>query len=347
MSAATETKVEIPKHARQWTLQSYPKAEPKLTDVKLETVPLDADKLKDGEILVKVLYQSVDPYMRGTMNPIAYGAPNPLGSVLRGGAVGTVIKSKSLKFKEGETVGGPFAWKDYAIIHEVVVESVPKGIKPSYALGAVGMPGATAYYGLYEILKPRPKETIFISAASGAVGSIVAQLARISGCRVVGSAGGVEKVKLCKDLGYDAAIDYRGKTKEQILEELKVVAPAGIDMYYENTGGPVTEAVLEHLNQFGRIAVCGQIAAYNQENSFHYEGVNAVFMMLRKQATMQGFMVTQYKPWTKGLTAIAQYIAEGKIKVIEDETVGLENAFTALLSLFKGENTGKKVIKIA
>jgi len=270
-----------------------------------------------------------------------------LGEVMHGDGIGTVLKSTHEGYEVGDVVYGPVGWQDFAVTTGNRFTKVSKTWKKSHVLGALGMPGATAYYGLIEICHPRPGETLFVSGAAGAVGSLVGQIAKIMGLTVIGSAGGTSKLNALRDFGFDHVVDYKDKTSEQLSTEIKALAPQGIDIYFENTGGPVSEAVVMNMNTGGRISVCGQINEYNSETPLSITGLPYLMYILFKQLKVEGFMVPRFLPWTKAHNAIHQWITEGKIRVVETETVGLENAFDAFLGLFSGKNTGKAIVRVA
>jgi len=298
-------------------------------------------------------WMSVDPYMRGTMNDIpSYGNSSPFPRSMKGGAIGTIIKTNHTNFKIGEIVEGKsLGWRDYAISDGTGIKKIqnPENFPLSYFLGCMGMPGATAYFGLIEICNPKKGETVVVSTATGAVGAIVRQIAKIIGCKVIGIAGGEDKCNFAKKIGYDECINYFGKNIHQLSLELKKFSPSGIDCYFDNTGGDITEAVFENLNNFARVSVCGQISYYNSDKkplSFPMG-----LYILRKQLKVEGWLVgSKWKDWTPAHKNIGNWIKEGKLIVKEDIWDGLENAFPAFLSLFRREsgtvNFGKVVIKI-
>lgn len=307
---------------------------------------LDEAKVPSGHFVVKIQFLTVDPYMRGTMNPMAYGMANPIGTVMRGSGVGVVVHSKHPGYAVGDTVLGPFGWQEFAVTNGMMVEKISKEWQMSHALGALGMPGATAYYGLFDVLKPRAGETLFVSGAAGAVGSLVGQLGKLAGLTVIGSTSGEDKIKFAKSVGFDHVLSYKDKTAEELEAELKKVAPQGIDIYFDNTGGPMTYAVVNTLNQFGRISICGQIAYYNLANPNKVEAPPLFMKLLMKQATAQGFLVTQFKPWTHAHNRMFKWIQEGKLVVHEDVVDGFENMVKAFFGLFGGANTGKQLVRL-
>jgi NADPH-dependent curcumin reductase CurA len=298
----------------------------------------------EGQVLLKNLYLSLDPYMRGAMNEKrAYGKPLQLGDVMVGETISEVAESRNPKLKPGDTVAAQAGWQQYAVSDGKNVRVVdPKLVPPSAYLGAVGMPGVTAWYGLLKIGQPKAGETVVVSAASGAVGSVVGQLAKIKECRVVGIAGGKTKCDyVVNELGFDACIDHRS---EDAAKELAEATPKGIDVYFENVGGPILDAVLARCNTFARIPLCGMIADYNAKERY---GVRNLIAAVGSRIKLQGFIISDhFDVWPEALTQLAQWVKEGKIKYRETITQGLENAPAAFIGLFRGENFGKQIIKI-
>jgi len=333
----------------QWRQKSHPEGNPKESDFEfVQGLPLP--KLGPRQFLVRITAVTVDPYMRGLMNRVSYRGPSTFvgGEKAFGGeAVGVVVESQNEGFAVGDFVQGPFGWQAVGLSDGERVKKITHSLKPTYALGAAGMPGTTAYLGFFDILEPKAGETIFVSGAAGAVGSLVGQLAKLAGCRVIGSVGGSDKVKHALKLGFDAAIDYKGKDSEALVAEIKKVAPDGIDAYFDNTGGPVTEAVFSLLNVRGRVSVCGQIAHYNQEGPV----LSPSFLIpaLWKQLTIKGFIVSL--TWTESqrndaVKHLVNLISSGKLHVEETVTKGLENTVKAFIGLFSGHNTGKAVVEL-
>jgi len=289
---------------------------------------------------------SVDPYMRGRMvNRKSYVPPVQLNQPLEGGCVGRVVDSKNKQFQVGDFVLGMLGWRENFISDGTGLLKIDPKIAPIQAyLGTLGMPGLTAYVGLLDIGRPKEGETVFVSAASGAVGSIVCQIAKIKGCRVVGSAGSDEKVSwLLEEVGVDAPFNY--KKVDNVIAEVGKHCPKGIDVYYENVGGVHLEAALEHMNKFGRIVMCGMIAIYNATDPV--PGPPNLAYIIGKQLTMQGFIVSDhFDKLAQFYTDMGKWIAEGKIKWRETIVEGLENAPQALIGLFKGANFGKMIVKV-
>ena len=301
---------------------------------------------KDGEFLVKVDYISLDPAMRGWMNDAkSYIRPVAIGEVMRAGSGGKVIASKHPKFKEGDIVTGAFGVQEYAISDGKGVNKVDTRLVqlPTY-LGTLGMPGMTAYFGLLDIGKPQPGQTVVVSGAAGAVGSVVGQIAKIKGCRVIGIAGGADKCRLLVDeFGFDAAIDYK---HEDVKAALKTHCPKGIDVYFDNVGGDILDAALTRLALHARIVICGAISQYNATEGV--KGPSNYLSLLVNRASMTGMVVFDYADrYGEAAKEMAGWIAAGKLKAKEDVVPGGIAAFNdTLLKLFKGENTGKLVLKV-
>lgn len=299
---------------------------------------------KPGELLVRNLWLSLDPYMRGRMNEgKSYAQPVELGQVMVGGTVGEVVESGNPKFKAGDVVVGQLGWQSYGVSNgDGLVKVDPRLIPLSCYLGVAGMPGATAWVGLLEHCQPRAGETVVVSAASGAVGSVVGQLAKLQGCRAVGIAGGKTKCDyVVKELGFDACVDYKSG---DLYENLKAAAPEGIDCYFENVGGVVMDTVLRRLNPYSRIALCGLIAEYNLPEPI---GIKMVRALLVNRAKLQGFIVSDRMDlYMRAVTQLAKWVAQGKIKYHETVAEGLRNAPKAFIGMLKGENLGKQLVKL-
>jgi NADPH-dependent curcumin reductase CurA len=322
-------------------LASRPSGEATLENFRLETVELP--ELKDGEVLVRNEYMTVDPYMRSLMNEgKSYMPPAQLNATMPGGTVGEVVASKNPEFAVGDKVVGNLGWADMGVSDGSTLRKVDTSEVPLQAyLGVVGMPGMTAWYGLNQIMDPKPGDTVVVSAASGAVGSVVGQLAKLKGCRVVGIAGGKEKCDyVVKELGFDACVDYKAGKLEA---DLATATPDGIDAVFENVGGPVLDASLVRMNPFGRIAVCGLIAGYNGE-PVPVKHFSAVLVM---RLTVRGFIVGEHMEfWPQGLSELAKLVASGKLKYRETIAQDLANAPEAFLGLLKGKNFGKQLVKL-
>ncbi len=329
---------------RKFTLAARPVGMPKQSDFKLVETPVPSPNA--GEMIVKSLYISVDPYMRGRMNDAkSYAAPVEIGGVMVGGVVGQVIESKNAKFQVGDIVQGEFGWQEYALSNGQGVRKVDPSIAPiSTAIGILGMPGLTAYFGLLEIGQPKAGETVVVSGAAGAVGMAVGQIAKIKGCRVIGIAGSDEKVKyLVEELGFDGAFSY--KTTKNYVEELKKLCPRGIDVYFDNVGGPITDAVIPLLNIKARLSICGQISQYNVEKP--ELGPRWLWALIVKQARVEGFLVFQFfERFAPAVAEMAGWIKAGKLKYREDVVEGFENVPRAFIGMLEGDNLGKRIVKV-
>jgi NADPH-dependent curcumin reductase CurA len=303
-------------------------------------------ELGDGQALVKILYVSLDPAMRGWMNEgRSYVPPVQIGEVMRAGTVGVVVESKAEKLAAGDHVSGWLGVQQYAVCSEsevFKVDTTTVGL-PTY-LGALGMPGVTAYFGLLEVGAPKEGETVVVSGAAGAVGSVVGQIAKLKGCRVVGIAGGPEKCKwIVEELGFDAAIDYKG---EDVNAALREHCPEGVDVYFDNVGGEILDAVLARLALRARVAICGAISQYNNLDSV--KGPSNYMSLLVNRARMEGFVVVDYMGRApEAVREMAGWIADGRLIAREDVVEGFESFPEALLKLFAGENVGKLVLKVA
>lgn len=301
----------------------------------------------EGEVLVKNLFMSVDPYMRSRMNDAkSYIPPFQLGEVLQAGVVGEVVASNFAGLNEGDKVTGMLGWENYSISDGRLLRKLPQLSAPlSWHLGILGMPGMTAYVGLTKIAGAKSGDQLFVSAASGAVGSVVGQLGKIMGCRVAGSAGSDEKVALLtEEFGYDAAFNY--KTSESLLHSVKEACPKGVDVLFENVGGEQMEAVLWSMRDFGRIALCGMIADYNAEEP--PPGPRGMMLMVGRRITMRGFIVTDHPETCEEYVIKAiQWVADGKLKYRETIAAGVESAPQAFIDLLKGGNTGKQIVQLA
>lgn len=334
----------MPPTNKQITLAARPSGMPKQSDFKLVETPVPQPG--PGEILMRVLYVSVDPYMRGRMNDVkSYAPPVQIGEVMGGGAIGKVIASRNRQFAAGDFVEGMFGWQQYAISNGKGVRKLDPALAPvSTALGILGMPGLTAYFGLLEIGKPRAGETVVVSGAAGAVGSIVGQIAKIKGCRVVGIAGSDPKVVWLRELGFDAAFNY--KTTPDYAAKLEELCPNGVDVYFDNVGGAITDYVFRRINVGARIVVCGQIAQYNVEKP--ETGPRLLGHLIVKQARAEGFLVFQFASrYAEGLKQMAQWLKQGKLKYREQFVDGIENTPRAFIGMLQGENIGKQLVRVA
>ena len=326
---------------RRWTLTARPQGLPKRSDFTFATVPVEAPQ--DGQILVRTHYISLDPAMRGWMKDArSYIPPVRLGEVMRAGAVGEVVSTRNPRFREGDHVAGLFGMQDYAVADGDGVQTVDAGLAPlPLFLSALGMPGMTAYFGLLDVGAPQPGQTVVVSAASGAVGALVGQIARIKGCRAVGLAGGPEKCAYVRDtLGFDAVIDYKN---EDVGRALSAHCPDGIDVYFDNVGGAILDAALARLARHARVVICGAISQYN---SSAVEGPKNYLSLLVQHARMEGFVVFDYASrYAEGMQAMAGWLKDGSVKSREDIVDGLETFPETLLKLFSGGNFGKLCIK--
>ena len=330
--------------SREIRLKNRPEGLPGEND--FELVEVEVSEPAEGEVLVQNIYMSVDPYMRGRMyDRKSYVPPFQLGKPLDGGCVGRVIESKNGPFQVGDYVVGMLGWREHFISKGQGLFKIEPGIAPVQAyLGTLGMPGLTAYAGLLRIGKPKEGETVFVSAAAGAVGSVVCQIAKLKGCRVVGSAGSDEKVSwLLDEARIDAAFNYKKVT--DIIAEAGRQCPKGIDVYFENVGGVHLEAALEHMNAYGRIVMCGMISMYNATEPV--PGPNNLAYVIGKKLTMQGFIVMDhFDKMQQFYSDMAKWIADNRIKWKETVVDGLENAPGAFIGLFKGENFGKMIVRV-
>jgi NADPH-dependent curcumin reductase CurA len=329
----------------QVRLASRPSGLPQ--DSNWEITSEDVPTPGDGELLVRVLYLSLDPAMRGWMNEgRSYIPPVGIGEVMRAGAVGVVEASNNAKFSVGDHVSGTFGVQEYAVSDGsgVVKVDISAASLPTY-LGTLGMPGLTAYFGLLEVGALKDGETVVVSGAAGAVGTVVGQIAKIKGCTVIGIAGGAEKCRwLVEELGFDAAIDYKN---DDVRKGLKQHAPKGVDVYFDNVGGEILDAVLGRLAMGARIAICGAISQYNAQGELR--GPSNYMNLLVFRARMQGFVVFDFASrYSEGVEQMAAWMSEGKLAAHEDVAEGTVKDFPAtLLRLFRGENLGKLVLKVA
>ena len=333
---------------KQFLLASRPQAEATAANFRLVESPVTA--LADGQVLVRHHYLSLDPYMRGRMNDAkSYAPPQPLDAVMIGGTAGEVVESRHPNFTAGDMVVGMGGWQQYS-----VVDGNPRGalrkvdvsrIPLAAYLGVVGMPGVTAWYGLMKICEPKPGGTIVVSAASGAVGSVVGQLAKAKGCRAIGIAGGVEKCAYVVDeLGFDACIDYKAHADPKSrYRALKEATPDGVDGHFENVGGAILDAVLARMNPFGRIALCGMISGYDGQPI----PLSQPSLLLTSRLRLEGFIVSEHmEVWPEALTELGTMVATGKLKYRESVSEGLESAPEAFLGLLKGRNFGKQLVRL-
>jgi NADPH-dependent curcumin reductase CurA len=328
----------------QFRLAARPVGMPKRSDWSYATAPVGEPG--DGQILIKILYISLDPAMRGWVNEgKSYVPPVGIGEVMRAGAAGRVIASRHPKFEVGDHVVGMLGVQEYALSDGKGVTKVdPSRASLPVYLSALGMPGMTAYFGLLDVGQPKPGETVVVSGAAGAVGSLVGQIAKLHGCRVVGIAGGPVKCRYIVDeLGYDAAIDYKS---EDVGKSLSKHCPQGIDVYFDNVGGDILDAVLTQINLKARIVICGGISQYNSTTGV--KGPSNYLQLIMQRARMEGMLVLDYADrYPQGMQAMAGWIAAGKLRSREHVVAGLATFPETLLKLFKGENDGKLVLQVA
>jgi NADPH-dependent curcumin reductase CurA len=332
-----------PSAIRQFRLAARPTGLPKESDFTLEQAPLSAPQA--GEVLVKTVYLSVDPYMRGRITGVrTYADPVNIGDVMVGGTVGEVIESGDSNFQPGDFVVGYWGWQDYAITPGAALRKLdPQSAPVSTALGVLGMPGMTAYFGFLDICRPQAGETVVVSGAAGAVGSLVGQIAKIHGCRAIGIAGSDDKIRhIVEDLGFDAGFNY--KTTNDYTGKLKELCPNGIDCYFDNVGGAISDAVFALLNPFGRVSVCGQISQYNLRAP--EPGPRLLGQILVRQLKVEGFIVTRFQArWPEGIAQMAQWLRADKLRYREDIVEGFENTPRAFIDMLEGKNTGKMLVK--
>lgn len=337
-----------PRINRRIVLAARPQGAPTLQDFRLEEAPVPAPS--EGEVLLRTVYLSLDPYMRGRMSDRpSYAPPLALGEVMVGGTVSRVVASKHPSFREGDLVSGTAGWQDYALSDGQELMALGDTTHPSYALSVLGMPGFTAYHGLLNIGEPKPGETVVVASASGAVGAVVGQIAKLKGARAVGIAGGADKCRyVVEELGFDVCLD---RYDPQFAKQLADACPGGIDVYYENVGGAVFDAVLPLLNIGARVPVCGIIAHYNDKALPPGPDRLPMLMnvLLYKRIRAQGFIILDhyangFAPFYRDMSA---WVGDGKVKLREDMVDGLENAPAGLIGLLEGKNFGKVVVRVA
>jgi len=330
---------------RQWLLAARPSGWPEETDFQLVETPIPDPG--ENEVVAKVIYLSVDPYMRGRMSDAkSYAAPVEIGDVMTGGGVGRVVATRHPKFTEGDIVQGMTGWQEYAPMSGKGLWKVDPSLAPiSTSLGVLGMPGLTAYFGLLDVCAAKAGETVVVSGAAGAVGSVVGQIAKIKGCRAVGIAGGDDKIHwITDDLGFDGGFNY--KTSANYRASLKELCPDGVDCYFDNVGGPISDTVMMLINLRARIAICGQISQYNLEKP--EMGPRLMGQLIVKRARIEGFLVLDYaERFREALTQMAQWLKEGKLKYREQFTEGIESAPSAFLGMMRGANMGKQLVRVS
>jgi leukotriene B4 12-hydroxydehydrogenase/15-oxo-prostaglandin 13-reductase len=332
-----------PSATRRFLLAARPVGLPKESDFKLVEAPLPAPE--SGQALVKTVYLSVDPYMRGRITGVrTYADPVLVGDVMVGATVGQVIESRDPSLQPGDTVAGYWGWQDHAVAPAAHLRKLSPQLAPvSTALGVLGMPGMTAYFGFLEICHPKAGETVVVSGAAGAVGSLVGQIAKIKDCRVIGIAGADDKINYIeKDLGFDGAFNY--KTAGDYVASLKQLCPKGIDCYFDNVGGAISDSVFTLLNPFARVSICGQISQYNLQAP--EPGPRLLGQILVKQLKVEGFIVSRFQErWPQGIAQMTQWMKEGRIKYHEDIVEGFEKTPRAFIDMLEGKNTGKMLVK--
>lgn len=333
---------------KQWLLASRPSGEATIANFRFVETALPA--LQDGQVLVRHHFLSLDPYMRGRMSDAkSYAQPQPLDAVMGGGTAGEVVESRHPKYAAGDKVVGMGGWQQYSVVDGNQMGMMRKvdttHVPLSAYLGAVGMPGVTAWYGLVKLCMPKAGETIVVSAASGAVGSAVGQLAKLRGCRVVGIAGGADKCGYVVDeLGFDACVDYKAHRDARSLDAaLAEAAPKGIDGNFENVGGVILDAILRRMNPFGRIALCGMISGYDGAPI----PLTDPSLILKMRLRLEGFIVSEHMDvWPEALTELGTLVATGKLKYRESVAPRIEDAPEAFIGLLKGKNFGKQLVKL-
>lgn len=334
----------MPQQSREIHLAARPKGKPQETDFELVTT--EVGDPEDQQVLVRTNYLSVDPYMRGLIGRgTTYADQVDIGALMPGDTVGTVMESAHPDFTKGEVVTGYWGWCEYAICDGDDLQKFDTSMAPiPAALGVLGMPGMTAYFGLLEVGDLQEGENVFVSGAAGAVGSTVGQIAKIKGCTVAGSAGSQEKIDwITDDLGFDGAFNYKETPERRYLSAIRELCPDGIDVYFDNVGGPITDAVFKLINQHARIAVCGQISQYNAVKA--PQGPRKLWYLITKQARAEGFLVYEFQDrWPEARREMAQWIHDGRLKHRETITDGIDNAPEAFIGLFEGENIGKQLV---
>jgi NADPH-dependent curcumin reductase CurA len=335
----------MPTINRQITLAARPVGMPKESDFRIVESPLPNPGR--GEVLVRTLYLSVDPYMRGRLTGVTtYARGLDLGDVIVGGVAGRVLESKDPRCAPGDIVEGMLGWQEYAAAPAKSLRHVDPAAGPiSSALYVLGMPGLTAYFGLLEICRPQPGETVVVSGAAGAVGSLVGQIARIKRCRAIGISGTNEKVRfLVDELGFESAFNYR--ETPDCAAQLKELCPNGIDVYFDNVGGAITDAVMQRLASHARVAVCGQTSQYNSMEP--QMGPRWLNQLVFRQARVEGFLVTQFADrYEAALHQLSTWLKEGRLRYREDIVDGLENAPQAFIRMLEGKNIGKQLVRVS
>lgn len=335
----------MPTHRRFVLAERPAMRAPRPTDFRLEEGPLPEPKA--GEVLVRTVFLSLDPYMRGRISAVkSYARSVEPGETMVGEAVGEVILSRAEGFSPGDLVRGHLGWQTHGVLPAAQARRiVPAGFPLSYYLGVLGMPGRTAYFALLDIGQPKAGETVLVSAASGAVGQLVGQIARIKGARAVGIAGGPDKVAWCREIGFDAAFDYKGKDEQALVAAVAETCPDGVDVYFDNVGGVIHDAAMDNLNLRGRVIICGTISGYNRLEQPD-TGRRHLRTLLVKRARMQGFLVGDYAAREAEFEAdMPKWLREGRIRYREDVVEGFERMPEAFVGLLEGRNFGKLVVR--
>jgi NADPH-dependent curcumin reductase len=330
---------------RQVLLKSRPVGIPQAEHFEIVSSPVPQPG--EGQVLVRNIYLSVEPAMRGWVNAAAnYSEPVSLKAVMRALGAGRVVTSNHPDYKTGDLVTGWFGWQDFAAVDAAAIQRkvAEPGLPLSTSLGVLGLNGLTAYFGLLDVCQPKAGDTVVVSTAAGAVGSCVGQIARLKGCRTIGIAGGPEKTRLCQEeFGYDEAIDYKA---EDVNAALARACPAGVDVYFDNTAGSITDAVMKHLATGARIAICGTASIANWDPI--PQGPRVERHLLLKRARIQGFVIFDFASrYAEALAALSQWVREGKVRYREDILEGIEHAPDSIAGLYRGENLGKRLIRIA
>jgi len=333
---------------RQWLLKKRPVGMVSRDDFEYREAPMPVPVLDKGEILVKILCISFDPAMRGWMDDVpSYLPPVTLGDVMRAPTVAQVIQSQNPQYPVGSLVQGLYGWQEYAIAYptaQMQPTPIPEGTPVTMPLSIFGGTSLTAYFGLLDVGKPVPGDTVVVSGAAGATGSVAGQIAKIKGCRVIGIAGGKEKCTwLTDECGFDAVIDYK---HEDVTARLAQLCPAGINVFYDNVGGEILQAAIENIADFGRIVLCGSISGYNDATP--KPGPSNMFHLITRRVRMQGFIVIDYLPRMQdAITDLVTWVFDGKIRYCDDVQQGFDNIPATLFRLFKGENIGKQLLQLA
>ncbi|MCC6536092.1 MAG: NADP-dependent oxidoreductase [Bryobacterales bacterium] len=332
---------------RRYVLATRPTGLPTPENFRLESGPVPEPG--EGEVVLRTLYLSVDPYMRGRLRDVpSYAPPVQIGELMTGGGVGRVIASRHPQFAVGEVLEGLTGWQTHVVSDGKMLRRVDESLAPvSTALGVLGMTGLTAYFGLLDICHPREGETVLVSGAAGAVGSLVGQIAKIHGCRAVGIAGADDKVRwITGELGFDAAFNYKTVAEKDYRRTIAALCPNGVDVYFDNVGGPITDAVFPNLNLRGRVSICGQISQYNDETAV--QGPRHLFHLIVKRAKVEGFLVMDYaERFKEGRAKLAGWLKDGRLKHREQIVDGFENTPQAFIGMLQGENTGKMLVRVA